>query len=154
MILYLKPLCLWNTQTSESERERERAKVEADRSYITCTETAQLSILFRVSTGLTASSLWGWGRCLSAGADPDLHTSSIFPSTSSFYCWTPRASFMLLPPSSLKLLSLKNKASKRVPLKVSAYIRKVNFTIYASKFNKLRFKKIFIIRYCQKPLHF
>lgn len=91
-----------------NERVCERAK-EREGTYITSAETAQLSILFRVSAGFTTSSLWGRGCCLSAGANPDLHTCSIFPSSSSSYGWTLGASFMLLPPPSLKLLNLKKK---------------------------------------------
>lgn len=91
-----------------NERVCERAK-EREGTYITSAETAQLSILFRVSAGFTTSSVWGRGCCLSAGANPDLHTCSIFPSSSSSYGWTLGASFVLLPPPSLKLLNLKKK---------------------------------------------
>lgn len=82
-------------------------KQEINRSYISCTETAQLSILFRVSAGLTTTSLRGWGCGTSTGANPNLHTCSILPSTSSSDSGTSGASFVLLPSTALKLLSLK-----------------------------------------------
>lgn len=84
-----------------------RKTKEINRSYISCTETAQLSILLRVSARLTTTSLWGWGCGASTGANPNLHTCSILPSTSSSDSRTSGASFVLLPSTALKLLSLK-----------------------------------------------
>lgn len=74
--------------------------------YLSSTKTAQFSVLFWVSTGLAAPSLWGGRGCLATRSDPNLHTCSIVPFPSPLHCWTLGPSFMFLHPSSLKLFSL------------------------------------------------
>lgn len=78
-------------------------------SYITGTEAAQLSILFRVSARLTASSLRGQSCHMFTWANPNLHTHSVIPSTASSHCRTSGATFIFLRSAALQLLSLKQK---------------------------------------------